>query len=514
MMRPIALSLFLLLVSLIACAPSDEELRRLVRDEVAKIELPQGPTGPQGPQGEPGPQGRQGEQGPQGERGVIGPPGIRGERGAPGEKGEQGERGERGIQGQRGEQGDPGPQGAPGRTAYIAAPTPTPTPKPSTSVRVIPFPTYTPAPIFTIQITPLATIPPPVTPSATPMSIIRQTPTPTPTIRTLAGAQEYMLELTNRERANAGLNTVEMGFNGAAQIHAESNLANCVISHWSMDGLKPYMRYSLAGGYQSNSEIVRGLSYCYKVTDRVAKLRDLKGEMEDAIEGWMDSPGHRRSILDPTHRKINIGIAWDDYIISVVHHFEGDYVRYDSMPEISEGVLSLSGKLLNGARTSQRRDLLVDVYYDPPPHSLTRGQISRTYCYDYGVKVASLRPPLEAGYYYPSDSYEEHPLSYCPNPYDVSADIPGPMSTEEAHRAWESAYTSSLLNSNPAITVPWITAAEWWTTPDTFLAKADLGDPPAGVYTVVVWANLGGDSEVVSVYSIFLDVEPPTTYSR
>ena len=68
----------------LACGPSDEEIRRMVqtetaqwetqmrdavRDEVAKLELPQGPAGPPGPQGEPG------AQGPQGERGLQGPQG-------------------------------------------------------------------------------------------------------------------------------------------------------------------------------------------------------------------------------------------------------------------------------------------------------------------------------------------------------------------------------------------------------------------------------------------------------
>ena len=63
-----------------------------------------------------------------------------------------------------------------------------------------------------------------------------------------------MLELINIAREDAGVPPVALGDNDAAQLHAESALANCFGSHWGIDGLKPYMRYSLAGGYQSNGE--------------------------------------------------------------------------------------------------------------------------------------------------------------------------------------------------------------------------------------------------------------------
>ena len=104
----------------LACGPSDEEIRRMVQtetaqlgtqlsetviDEVAKIELPQGPAGPQGPQGERGAQGPQGEVGPEGAQGEVGAQGDQGERGL------QGRQGERGLQGRQGERGAQGPQG-------------------------------------------------------------------------------------------------------------------------------------------------------------------------------------------------------------------------------------------------------------------------------------------------------------------------------------------------------------------------------------------------------------------
>ena len=212
-----------------------------------------------------------------------------------------------------------------------------------------------------------------------------------------------MLGLINAERAKAGLNLVALGDNAAAQMHAESALENCFSSHWDIDGLKPYMRYTLAGGYQSNGENMLGSSYCITESDGygtidsiVQRIREVGEDIIDAVtnthrrsgieqrnqeamEGLMDSPGHRRSILDPWHRKVNIGLAWDRYNFVVVQHFEGDYVEYDHLPAIEDGILTMSGRVKNGVRFDEGQDLGVLVYYDPPPHPLTRGQVSRTY---------------------------------------------------------------------------------------------------------------------------------------
>ena len=71
-----------------------------------------------------------------------------------------------------------------------------------------------------------------------------------------------MLELINQARAEAGVPPVVMGTNQVAQIQAEALLRDCTLSHWGTDGLKPYMRYSLAGGYQVNKETATTANEC------------------------------------------------------------------------------------------------------------------------------------------------------------------------------------------------------------------------------------------------------------
>ena len=351
-------------------------------------------------------------------------------------------------------------------------------------------------------------------PTATPVPMSTPTPAPSPELRHLT-EKRYMLELINAERKKAGVGTVTLGNNIAGQMHAEAALENCFSSHWGIDGLKPYMRYSLAGGYQSNGENWIGLDYCIKASDGYSPSSGIDQEIREAMTWWMNSPGHRRNILQPHHKKVNIGIAWDRYNSTMVQHFEGDYVEYKHLPTISDSVLSFSGTAKNSVQFRQEKDLGVQIYYDPPPLELARGQVARTYCYDNGRPVASLRWPLTGGYRWTTDTFSQT-YNPCPDPYEVPADAPAPRSYTEAHRAWQEAYNASQSRRPQSITVPWITASEWTASGASFAVKADIGEIlnqyGGGVYTVVVWGNVTGAREVISQYSIFHGVTAPDTY--
>ena len=398
------------------------------------------------------------------------------------------------------------------------SPTVTPTSEPTSTVTATPEPTNTPTPEPTSTATavpgPTSTstlVPSTATPLAPPTKPYN---TGAPHLRHLEYKQ-YMLELINAERVQAGLNPVVLGDNIAAQLHAEAALEGCFSSHWGLNGLKPYMRYSLAGGYQSNGENGHGSDYCIVLGDGYRPLANIKQEIRKAMFGLMKSPGHRRNILDPWHKKINIGLAWDSFNFKAYQHFEGDYVEYGILPAITDNLVSFEGFLKNGASLDGERGIGVQIYYDPPPHRLTRGQVSRTYCYGSGLRVASLRKPLTGGWFYPND---ESRYSYepCPDPYNVPADAPAPRSHDEAHGFWQAAYDASQSRPSIPVTVPRITALNWDVSTDRFSVVADLSDVIAtlgnGVYTVVLWAKLGGEDVIVSEYSIFHGITPPDTY--
>ena len=407
-------------------------------------------------------------------------------------------------------------------------PTATPTPAPTPTPTPMPAPTATPAPTVTPLPTPTPTQVPEPTATPLPTATPAPTPVPPPALRELA-AKEYMLGLINGERAKAGVPPVVLGDNVAAQLHAEASLAGCFSSHWGLDGLKPYMRYSLAGGYQSGGENVSGSNYCIIDGDNYAPISSSEEKLREAMDGFMNSPGHRRQILGRWHKKVNIGLAWDKYNFQVAQYFEGDYVEYSTAPTLEYGKLTLAGETKNGLVTysgltwdalqfKEQQDLSVSIYYDPPPHPLSRGQLARTYCYTSGVLVARLSPRLTGSQEYTEDRFEAT-QSQCPDPYQVPADAPAPRSRDEARRLYEEARDQDLPDRY--VTGPWITASWWQARGNRFGVTANLWEVTRrhgpGVYTVVLaHRNVQGEGkeEVVTLseYAIFYEVEPPGGY--
>ena len=318
-----------------------------------------------------------------------------------------------------------------------------------------------------------------------------------------------MLALINEARIEAGLLAVVRGDNGAAQIHADHSLAKCISSHWSIDGLTPNMRYSLAGGYQSNNENVSGSDYCRLPNLGYSAISSVAEEVREAMRGWMDSPGHRANILKPRQRKVNIGLAWDRYNFVAVQQFEGDYIEYTVLPTLNGGVLSMEGKLKNGANLEHGDHFRVTISYHPPPRQLTQGQIARVYGSCLGRKVAFLS--------YGSAGTAESTWNPCLSPYDVSPDAPAPTSGNAAHALWEEARARyEALKESVPITVAKVRMSRWELDGDRFAISADLGDVlethGPGVYEVTVFGVLDGNADLISEYSIFHGIPRPASY--
>ena len=368
------------------------------------------------------------------------------------------------------------------------------------AVAIVPTSTQPPSTPIAGEIPPMATqTPVPTPPPATP------TPVPVTPTYSLTDLRQAMLASINVERERRGLHPLVLGNNGAAQAHADSALANCSPSHWGVDGLKPYMRYSLAGGYQVNGENAYGVAYCTVASDGLAPLRDMRQYVREATDTFLSSPGHLQNLLASEHRKVNLGIAWDRFNVVIYQHFEGNYVTYEKMPSIDDGILSMSGTVRNGPILKGAGDLSVQVYYDPLPHPLTKGQLARTYCYDNGTEVASLRRPNPN---WVDHEYEHLAGLYsCPDPYDVPAASRVPHSFNDAMQVARE-YRDSLVPVTPrTVILPWITADRWDVGNQDFAVVADLrdliGQHGPGVYSlrVAVWPS----GSHVSHYSVFVD---------
>lgn len=131
----------------------------------------------------------------------------------------------------------------------------------------------------------------PAEPSAEPAA----TPAPSDSAAP-SGAVAEVLALVNKERAAVGCPalTVNEKLTKAAQAHSEDMAAHSNMSHTGSDGSDPGTRITRAG-YQW-STYAENVAYGY---DTAAKV----------MEGWMNSPGHKRNILDCNVKEIGIGLA-------------------------------------------------------------------------------------------------------------------------------------------------------------------------------------------------------------
>ena len=341
---------------------------------------------------------------------------------------------------------------------------------------------------------------------------ITQTPTPSALTQSERDTLvDYALTLINQARTDEGLNPLTLDTNPAAHSHAEQSRDACTRGHWGPDGMKPYMRYTLGGGEQYSSENVFAIDFCPEDLDNY-DLETPREQIDFAMDRFLNSPGHRQNILDPHHRKVGIGITYRAPTIWFVQLFVGDYIQYDTKPQIDSGILTLSGQTKNGAHVSSETGTIA-IYYDSPLEPLTRGQLSRTYCYSNGLALAGIRPPPGADWSYAEDETTINiDSSQCPDPYDIPSDIPPPMSGDEAHDNWQQALDSSRDRATRQLTYPWITADEWTSDGDNFTISADItelldqhGD---GVYTILLWAEINSKRIPISEYSIFIPPLP------
>ena len=316
------------------------------------------------------------------------------------------------------------------------------------------------------------------------------------------------LALINQARVDAGLEQVTLGTNGAAQAHAEDMLRNCFSSHWNLQGLSPGARYAFAGGYQNNQEIVSGSDYCAGRSSGYRPI-DLRQKVRDTIDGFEGSPSHWETILKPSARYVNIGLAWDTYNFRAALQFEADYVEYNEIPVLEGGVLTLVGTLLNGAVVYGNKDLDVYLEYRPSPTNLTSGQLARTYSIPLPLRAVAIRPPPPPGNRYTSDTYTKTKL-YWIMPHEIDPDAHAPRSFGESHDLWAAAKARPKVERTN--TVYWATADMWDVDTDagTFRVVANvskgLAEYGAGVYELTVFALIEGKPAIVSEYAFLYDI--------
>lgn len=198
----------------------------------------------------------------------------------------------------------------------------------------------------------------------------------------LDNLQTQALDLINQSRAAAGLSPVAWDDSAAqvAQAHAADMLAGPFFSHWNRAGFGPEHRAALTAGM--TDAVLENIHMAWRRTSdgQPAPIEDWPQRILDAHLGLMDSPGHRRNIMDPAHTHVGVGVAYRPEIgeLRLVQEFVNRYVELDPLPrELPIGAeVEISGWLLDGAS-----DALINLAYEPFPQPLTLDQLAATGSY-------------------------------------------------------------------------------------------------------------------------------------
>lgn len=112
----------------------------------------------------------------------------------------------------------------------------------------------------------------------------------------LARTRAEVVELTNRERARAGLRPLAEDplLAAAAQAYSTDMATRDFYSHTSPEGTQPWDRAAAAGSRRRT------------IGENIACGQRSAAEV---VEGWMNSPGHRANILKPDFTHLGTGFA-------------------------------------------------------------------------------------------------------------------------------------------------------------------------------------------------------------
>ncbi|WP_241655943.1 SafA/ExsA family spore coat assembly protein [Halobacillus litoralis] len=112
----------------------------------------------------------------------------------------------------------------------------------------------------------------------------------------IKSVERQVIDLTNQERANNGLSALK--------------------ANWQLSRVARYKSRDMANkGYFSHNSPTYGSPFDmmrdFNVHYRKAAENIAAGQRtpEEVVNGWMNSPGHRKNILDPDLRQIGVGYA-------------------------------------------------------------------------------------------------------------------------------------------------------------------------------------------------------------
>jgi uncharacterized protein YkwD len=205
---------------------------------------------------------------------------------------------------------------------------------------------------------------------------------------------QYALTKINEDRSKFSLRPVQLSHNEAAQIQAEEIFKARDISHWTTDGMKPYMTYSIYNGSGGVSQNVAAESNYGGTINPYRAIDAVEWDMmyNDSL---CCKDLHRQDILYKDHTHVSIGIAYDEDYFTIVQNFENNYISFhEPFIKGNNMYVQISGQLLSNS-TSNKNLYGIDIYYDETPTHIEYVKHKDDKSYQLGKLVGFVFSPLD-----------------------------------------------------------------------------------------------------------------------
>lgn len=178
--------------------------------------------------------------------------------------------------------------------------------------------------------------------------------------------RQQLLAMVNRERAAVGASALkldELAIN-VAQLHAIEMAQNNFLSHWGLDGRKPYHRYAFAGGTEATAENDSAVDHSAPMSSEeiASDFLRMHQSMHDEVP---PNDGHRLTMLAPQNTHVGFGLAVRGMHVRLCEVYVARYVSVDPYPitRPPQSRFIFSGRVLDLNYTVEG----VDVFYEPLP---------------------------------------------------------------------------------------------------------------------------------------------------
>ena len=214
---------------------------------------------------------------------------------------------------------------------------------------------------------------------------------------------KHLLNQVNIERAEAGVRPLKLDSLACtvAEKHATEMARNNFLSHWGLDGRKPYHRYSFAGGVEAIQENGSGLNTTTPIASAEVPihLMSMHRSMHDEVA---PHDGHRKTILNPVHTHVGFGYADYGFCVRLCELYVARYVAIDpyAVTASPRNRILLRGRLLEPTHSLES----IDVFYEPLPSPPDRAWLRIPRPYGLPDERESLLPKLQSNHFYEDGS--------------------------------------------------------------------------------------------------------------